>query len=133
MTGDVSPGSPRPVRPPPLPLSRLLGNRDWPILVDCQADAVVVRSLGLRVSLAALEAGTAEADHLKDAVQKLIADRQATLRPGEPPYRAILRFQVHPEGLRAYYLAYPRLEGLRLPMTRENVVPPPRPPRTVER
>jgi hypothetical protein len=133
MTGDLSSGSPRAVRPPPLPLSRLLGNRDWPIVVECQADTVVVRTLGLRISLAALESGTAEAEHLKEAVQKLIANRQGTLRPGEPPYRPILRFQVHPDGLRVYYLAYPRLEELHLPMTRENVEPPPRSPRTLER
>jgi len=133
------PGNPPPTppnranRPPPLVLSRLLGNRDWSILVECQADTVVVRSLGLRVPAASLESADQDQGRLARAVQKLIADRQATVRPGEPPYRPVIRFLVHPEGLRTYYLVYPQLEVLRLPMTRENVQPPPRAPRTIER
>jgi hypothetical protein len=130
--GPLESAAPRRTRPP-LPLSRLLGNRDWPIAVECQADAVVVRAAGLRVPGVALNPGDPDASHLVEGVRKLIADRQATLRPGEPPYRPILRFQVHREGLRVYYLAYPLLEGLRLPMTRENVEPPPRAPATLER
>ena len=120
-------------RPPPLPLSRLLGNRDWPILVECQADMVVVRALALRVPVASLENADAESARLVQAVQKMIADRQATVRPGEPPYRPLIRFLVHPEGLRTYYLIYPRFESLGLPLTRENVQPPPRGPRIMER
>ena len=34
-----------------------------------------------------------------------------------------IRFLVRPEGLRSYYLAYPVLDGLRVPMARENVEP----------
>jgi len=101
--------------------------------VECQADTVVVRSLGLRVPAASLESADQDQGRLARAVQKLIADRQATVRPGEPPYRPVIRFLVHPEGLRTYYLVYPQLEVLRLPMTRENVQPPPRAPRTIER
>src|SRR5205807_135910 len=39
----------RPTRPPPLPLSRLIGNRDWPIVIECKDDAVLLRITGLRV------------------------------------------------------------------------------------
>ena len=50
-----------------------------------------------------------------------IARHQASVRPGEPPYRPQIRFRVRPDGLRSYYLAYPALESLRVPMSRENV------------
>ena len=36
----------------------------------------------------------------------------------------MIRFRVRPDGLRAYYLAYPVLEALRVPMTRENLEAP---------
>ena len=58
---------------------------------------------------------------LAQAVGNLIARRQASVRPGEPPYRPLVRFQVSNEGLRTYYHVYPLLEQLRVPMTRENV------------
>jgi hypothetical protein len=58
---------------------------------------------------------------LAKAVQQLIDRRQATVRPGDPPYRPMIRFRVRPDGLRAYYMAYPALEGLHVPMTRENL------------
>ena len=74
-----------------------------------------------QVDLAALIGTKGGKNQLKEAVEQLIARRQATVRPGEPPYRPLIRFRVHPEGLRAYYLAYPALEGLGVPMTRENV------------
>jgi hypothetical protein len=128
----LAPGPARRSRPPS-PLSRLLGNRDWPITVECQADAVVLRPTSRRIPLASLEAGGPDEPGLVAAVRKLIDDRQALVRPGEAPYRPVIRFLVHPEGLRVYYLAYPLLEGLRLPMLRENVEPPPRPPATIER
>jgi hypothetical protein len=123
----------RPIRSPPLPLSRLLGNRDWPIVIECRADEVVLRITGLRVPVGSLTAADPADQPLVRAVQRLIAERQATIRPGEPPYRPLLRLLVNPDGLRSYYLAYPQLEALGLPMTRENVEPPPRAPRTVDR
>ena len=35
----------------------------------------------------------------------------------------MIRFRVHADALRTYYLAYPTLEALEIPMTRENVAP----------
>jgi hypothetical protein len=109
----------------------LLGNRDWPIVVECRADEVVLRITGLRVP--SLSASDPADQPLPRAVGQLIAQRQATVRPGEPPYRPLLRLLVHPDGLRSYYLVYPQLEALGLPMTRENVEPPRRAPRTTDR
>jgi hypothetical protein len=130
LSGPASTGKGK--RPPPLPLSRLLGNRDWTIQVECQADTVMVRALALRVPVASLESSDAESARLVQAVQKMIADRQATVRPGESPYRPMIRFLVHPEGLRTYYLVYPRFEALGLPLTRDNVISP-RGPQIMER
>jgi len=108
-------------RLPPPPLSRVLGNRDWPITIDCLADAVVLRPGNQRFAVTALTPAGSGDHPLVQALRQLIAGRQAGVRPGEPPYRPMLRIHVHPDGLRAYYLAYPLLASLRLPMTRENV------------
>jgi hypothetical protein len=51
----------------------------------------------------------------------MIVRRQATVRPGEPPYRPYIRFQIRPDGLRSYYLAYPVLENLGIPMARQDL------------
>ena len=32
------------------------------------------------------------------------------VRPGEPPYRPLIRLIVRPDGLRSYYLAFPALD-----------------------
>ena len=53
------------------------------------------------------------------ALRSMIDRRQATVRSGEMPYRPQIRFQVYPDGFRAYYLAYPALELLQVPMTRD--------------
>lgn len=107
-----------PARPGPL-----VGNRDWTIAIECTADALVVVSSGQRITTAELSMGKNDANPLLEIVQRLIARRQATVRPGEPPYRPMIRFRVHPDGLRAYHLAYPALEALHVPMSRENVDP----------
>jgi hypothetical protein len=60
-------------------------------------------------------------DQLRRAVHQLIARRQATVRPGESPYRPLIRFLVRPDGLRTYHLAFPALESLRVPMARINL------------
>jgi hypothetical protein len=60
---------------------------------------------------------------LLQAVRQLIARRQAGVRPGDPPYRPQVRFLVHPDGLRTYHLAYPALEPLGVPLTRQNYEP----------
>jgi len=102
-------------------LGRILGNRDWLIYLECNGEGVVLKQGNQKFSVAALSAPT-KGDHpLVQAVRQIVDRRQATVRPGEPPYRPLLRFQIQPDGLRAYYLAYPLLDSLRLPMTRENM------------
>jgi hypothetical protein len=107
-------------RPAPSPLS-VIGNRDWIIPVECTADAILLRTARMRFAAASLP-GTGSPNHpLVRAVRELIARRQATLRPGDPPYRTLIRFEVWPDGRRSYYLAYPALEGLGLPMARQDL------------
>jgi hypothetical protein len=103
----------KPARPP-----RLSVNRDWVIPVECTADAVLLPSLGERIPLAALQVGPAGKNPLLLSVRQMIERKQGTVRPGEPDYHPQIRFLVDPDGLRAYYLAYPALETLKVPMTR---------------
>jgi hypothetical protein len=98
-------------------------NRDWIIPIECTADALVIPSLGQRIPVAALMQSAADVNPLLEAVKKMIARRQATVQPEEPPYRPMIHFRVHPDGVRTYYLAYPALEALHVPMARENVQP----------
>jgi hypothetical protein len=102
-------------------LGRILGNRDWLIYVECSAQGVVLKHGNQKFSLESLAVPTKGEHTLVQTVREIIARRQATVGPGEPPYRPMLRFLVNPDGLRAYYLAYPLLDVLRLPMQRENV------------
>jgi hypothetical protein len=109
--------------PAPSPLSKLIGNKDFIVTVNCQADAVSVTPGGLAFRWTA--ANIQETDQaLVEAISNLIARRQASVRPGEPPYHPMIRFQVTESGLRTYYHLYPLLGQLRVPMTRENVVEP---------
>jgi hypothetical protein len=101
----------------------LIGNRDWIIPIECTADALVLSSSGQRIAIAELSRGANGSNPLLESVQRMIARRQATVRPGEPPYRPMIRFRVRPDGLRSYYLAYPALEALQVPMSRENLDP----------
>lgn len=107
---------------PPRP-GPLIGNRDWIIAIECTADAVVLPSFGQRIALSEFSKAENTRNRLLETVQRLIVRRQATVRPGEPPYRPLIRFRVRPDGLRSYYLAYPTLEPLHVPMSRENLDP----------
>jgi hypothetical protein len=133
-TGDPQGDSPGPsIRPLPAfgtdtakkptpapPLSRLLGNKDFIITVDCHSDYVTVTpgSLTYRWTASNLKE-TDEA--LVQSVKNLIARRQASVQPGEPPYRPLIRLAVHADGRNTLYRAYPLLERVGVTMTRENV------------
>jgi hypothetical protein len=109
-----------PAKPAPVPLSRLIGNRDYLFVVECKADALVLQPWGTRFEVSKAPAPGQEHPLVK-TIRQMVARRQATVRPGEPPYRPMIRFQVHPDGRHAYYFAYPLLEPLRYPMSRENL------------
>lgn len=108
-------------KPPPVsPLSKMLGNKDFVITIDCYTGHVTVFPSGLQYRWTSTNA-VATDQALIQTVTNLIARRQASVRPGEPPYRPLIRFQVSADGLRTYLHVYPLLEHLRVPMTRENV------------
>jgi len=113
-------GKPSRYPAPPRPM-RLVGNRDWVIPIECRADGILLRNAGQKIPLTALT-GTAAADNpLLQSLKQTIARRQASVRPGEPPYRPQARFLIYPDGLRTYYLTFPLLEPLGIPLTRQNV------------
>jgi hypothetical protein len=101
----------------------LSGNRDWIINIECTSDALVLYPATQHFALAELAQGNAGKNAILDAVQSMITRRQATVRPGEMPFRPMIRFRVRPDGLRAYYVGYPALEALHVPMARESVDP----------
>jgi hypothetical protein len=107
----------------PPTLSRLTGNRDWYIPVECRASEIVLPLSREHIPLAALVQQPATANQLVQSIRIAIARRQATVRPGEPPYRPILRYEVHRDGVRTYHAVYPLLEVLGLPEVRQNIKP----------
>jgi hypothetical protein len=121
----IGPANSQPKRPRTTGLrpTMLTGNRDWIIPIECTANALVILQTGQTIAVPSPNQGESADNDLLRSVQKLIARRQASVRPGDPPYRPMIRFRVHADALRTYYLAYPALEALEIPMTRENVAP----------
>lgn len=106
-------------RPAPVRPAWLYANRDWNIDIECTVDAVLIRGSAQRIPANQLARG---ADNpLAKAVRQMIDRRQALVPKGEPPYRPMIRLLVRHDALRTYYLAYPALDILQLPMTRENI------------
>ena len=105
---------------PAPPLSKLLGNKDFIIRIDCRSDYIKILpgEFTYRLTGTNLKA-TDEA--LVQTITNLIARRQASVRPGEPPYRPVIRLQVSPDGLRSYHHVHPLLSHLNVTMSRENV------------
>lgn len=91
--------------------------------MECTAKGARLLTAGSSFSLAELQMQPAERNPLYLALHSMIDRRQATVRPGEMEYHPQIRFRVYPDGLRAYYLAYPALELLGVPMTKELVEP----------
>ena len=105
----------------PLPFTGLLsGNRDWIIFIECKADGVLLLPSRQRLLITQFAGVATDSNPLRQAVEQMIARRQASLRAGELPYRPMIHFRVWPEGVRTYYLAYPILESLGVPMAKEN-------------
>ena len=120
-------GAPRQKKPEPLPAVRRYVRREWNIFVECAADQVIVYPGGLRIPTAELgDRAKAGSGPLLHAVKQMTARRQAVIASLEMPKDAPastpqIRFLLRPDGLRTYFLAYPELEPLHLPMSRENL------------
>jgi hypothetical protein len=108
---------PKPSAPQP---TRFISNRDWIIPIDCRADVVVLYPSGREFKAADLTVKGSD-NPLVQAVKHMIERRQASVPPGEPPYRPQVRFLIRPDGMRSFFLAYPPLDVLRVPMTRQNL------------
>jgi hypothetical protein len=118
------PGSrPRPVAGSAVRSFMLNRNRDWIITVDCSGSTVGIERTDQRIPISDLTPADGVTNPLLDAIKALVDRRQATVPAGDLPYRPIIRFRVHADGLRAYYAAYPALEPLHVSMRRENVDP----------
>ncbi len=112
---------PGPKKSVPAPtIGRLLANRDYVLTIECFKDVVALYPGGQVFAVGQGDQKETD-DKIVRAVQQLISRRQATVRPGETPYRPMLRFQVHPDALRTYFHVYPLFENMRIPMTRENL------------
>jgi hypothetical protein len=109
-------------RPIALRPARLNGDLDWVIFIECRPEGAVLYPAQQAFPLRALSSGAA-GNPLQKAVQAMIDRRQATVRPGDLPYRPQIRFLVGPDALRSFHLAYPALEGLAVPKTRQNLQP----------
>lgn len=108
-------------RPGPVSLSRVVGNRDFIITLACHGEGVVLTPGGATFVWNAKAEAAQTDERLVRAVVDLVNRRQATVRPGEPPYRPVLRFEVREQGRRNYHHVFPLLENLRIPMVREDV------------
>jgi hypothetical protein len=104
--------------PPPLRVARLNGDRDYIIFVECRPDDVVLYPSRQSFSVQQLAHGD---QAIVGAVKQMIDRKQALLRPGDLPFRPQVRFLVHPESLRSYHTAYPVLNALGVPQTRQNL------------
>jgi len=109
-----------PSKTPPPAIRAALGSRDFVITIICYSDHVTVNPGGKQFSWKN-GSSTAIDDAVVQDVQALIVGRQKSVRPGEPPYRPMIRFQLAPGGLIRFLHLYPRLEFLQVPMTRENL------------
>jgi hypothetical protein len=118
---DPTPRPNRKVQPPVVRAAVLGGDRDYIILVECRADAVKLYPYGNAFSADSLAPGNGGGVLLQEAISRMITRRQATVRPGEQPYRPQVRFLVRPDGLRSLHRAYPVLDALHIPLTRQNL------------
>jgi hypothetical protein len=99
----------------------VVGNRDFVITLACYEKGVLLTPGGATFAWNGQTDAKQTDEALVRAVAELVNRRQATVRDGEPPYRAVLRFEVREPGRRTYYRVYPLLERLHLPMVREDV------------
>lgn len=105
---------------PPVRRPARLSDRDWIIYIECCPEGVVLYPAHIEFPVDALTAPP-EKNGLLAAVRQMIERRQATLRPGDVPYRPEVRFLVRPGSLRTFHSTYPALDFLPVPKTRQNL------------
>jgi hypothetical protein len=111
----------RPVRKPAgLRPAWVHGGRDWTIYVECLSDGVKLYPSERMFPLAhaAMEGA---GNPLVAALRQMIDRRQASRRPGEPPYHPQVCLLVRAEHVRTFLSVYPALETLPAPKTRRNL------------
>jgi hypothetical protein len=101
-------------RPPSI--GRMLGSRDFIMTIDVVERGAILTPPGRAFDFSQPNA----VEDLVAAIRKLVDGRQATVRPGESPYRPMIRFRVPGEGRRNYYLLFPVVSELGYPMSRES-------------
>jgi hypothetical protein len=106
-------------------VGKVVSDRDWNVTLSCTAKGVKLLLTQEEFSLAALQTHYPGEHPIHQAVRQLVEKKQATVRPGEPPYRPTLRFEVPPDGLRPYLVANAVLQDLGLPVVRHNFNPNP--------
>jgi hypothetical protein len=111
----------RPARRTELRPAILGGDRDYIIMLECRANSVVLFPYGNSFSAESLAVKNGGGVVLQEAIKRMIARKQASVRPGEQPYRPQVRFMLRPDGLRSMHRAYPLLEELHIPLTRQNL------------
>ena len=124
-SGDVDPLPnilPPPVQGPrssprPPSVGRLLGNRDFILTIDVVERGAILTPPGRAFDFSDPSA----ASQVVAAIRKLADARQATVRPGETPYRVVIRFRVAGDGRRNYYTLYPAVQELGYPTSRESL------------
>jgi hypothetical protein len=104
--------------PAPLRVARLSGDRDYVIFIECRPEDVVLYPSQQSFSVQQLARGD---QAIVQAVKQMVERKQALVRPGELPFRPQVRFLVRPESIRSYHTAYPTLNALGIPQTRQNL------------
>jgi hypothetical protein len=124
-TGLSQLGAAREKRSEPSTIVHRYVRREWNIFVECKADQVVVYPGGTQVPTTSLGGARQVGNQpLLQAIQQMMARRQAVMAStdlNQDAQAPQIRFLVRPDGLRAYFLAFPELSPLKLPMTRENL------------
>lgn len=109
-------------RPAALHPAWVHGGRDWVIYVECLSNGVVLYPSGRAFTLAQASS-EASVNPLAAALKQMIERRQASRRPGEPPYYPEVRLLVRPENVRTFLAVYPTLDAVPAPKTKRNLGP----------
>jgi hypothetical protein len=126
--GNLPVPGPRPVstRPPAPRPGWLDRNRDWIIEIECKPDSLELYSRSgfgrqLVKTVPVKDLSSAPNNPMLTAVKDLIDGRQRMVPAGVAPWRPILRFEVHVDSSRSYFLAYSALESLTYTKIRDNL------------